>query len=302
MPARSRAPALLPLVALMALVALVGACGGASVDAPVDGYLRVGVDAHVECDSVRDSLAEAGLELRSRVEQFGYCALSAASSDERRTAVRVVTARGIVYSADGEVGGLPGATPVAFLAPPGGHAGTELLVARAGSELVGRCVDVVRVDDAGGAQTIPLDLAALAATVSVEASACISDVLDQDGDGMAEAYITVRAPSAAAPHARAPAVRVPLAPGETGFVYVAPPASYWQSERRARAELLAHALSERDFVGAHTIGVELALIARLAGESASAQRGAYDASIAGLSLGAAQQALIDAAHAAFAGE
>jgi hypothetical protein len=287
---------------MLPLLALVCACGGASSERSLDDFLAVGVDLRTECDRVRDSLADAGLEVVSRVDLPFYCALSAASADGLRTAVRVVTTRGIVYSADGAVDGLPGETPVSLLAPPGGHAGSELLVARAASELAGRCIEVVQLDATGGARSIPLELEALAAVVPVDERTCIGDVLDLDGNGIAEAYVRVHAPLPPAPHARASEVRVPLAPGPGGFVYVAPPGAYWQTERRARAELLAVALAARDFATADALGVELALIARLAGESASAQLAAYDASIAGLSIGTEQQTRIDAAHAAFGGE
>lgn len=127
-------------------------------------------------------------------------------------------------------------------------------------------------------------------------------MLDLDGDGTAEAYVVVRAPSLAAPRTASPAVRVPLAPGPRGFVYVAPPALHWQRERSVRADLLVRAREARDFAAAHTLGVELALVARLAGERASAQLAAYDASIAGLTVRDNQQPLVDAAHAALAGE
>lgn len=268
----------------------------------MENYLQVGVDMHAECDSVRASLGRAGLEILARLDTPSYCALSAASADGARTAVRVVTARGIAYSADGALDGLPGATPVSLLAPPGGHAGSELLVARAESPLARRCIDVVRVDARGEAESIPLALEALAAVVPIDERTCIGEVLDLDGDGIAEAYVDVRAPALAAPGVGAPAVRVPLAPGPRGFAYVPPPATHWERERVRRAELLATARAARDFARAHTVGVQLALVARLAGEAASAQLAAYDESIAGLSIGAQQQALIDRVHAAFAGE
>lgn len=276
-----------------------GACGATPAERPVEGFLRVGVDMRAECNRTRDSLAAAGLEMVTRVDQPRYCALSAASADGARTAVRIVTSHGIVYSADGALDGLPGATAVSLLPNPGGHAGPELLVARAASSLTGRCIEVVQVDARGDASTIPLDLAALAAVTAVDERTCIGDVLDIDADGTAEAYVMVRAVALAAPNTGAPQVRVPLAPGPAGFMYVPPPSTHWQRERAVRTEQLAVARSARDFAAVHTLGVELALIARLAGESGAAQLAAYDASIAGVSIGAAQQPLVDAAHSAF---
>jgi len=278
------------------------ACGAATTERPVEDYLRVGVDMRTECNSVSDALVEAGLVVTRRRDAPRFCALSAASRDGARSAVRIVTSRGIVYSADGARDGLPGATLVTLIAPPGGHDGPELLVARAESALTARCIEVIQVDAQGGAQAIPLELDALAAVAPVDARTCIGEILDVDGDGTAEAHVIVRALLLAAPQSRAPAVRVPLAPGPSGFVYVAPPATHWQRERSDRAERLAQARMTRDFAAAHTVAVELALLARLAGEGASAQRAAYDEGIAGLSIGVAQEALIDAVHAAFADE
>jgi len=255
-----------------------------------------------ECRVVEDALVRVGLEVTTRLERPRYCALGAASVDGARTAVRIVTASGIAYAADGRAEGLPGHTPVSLMAPPGGAVGPEVLVAHAPSEASGRCIDVVHVDARGAARVIEVDVAGLAAPDFVEVPACVADVLDVDADGTAEAWVALRVPALAAPGGRVPVVRVPLAPGAAAFVYVAPPAAHWQRERTAREAALADARAARDLAHAHALAVELALVARLSGQPPAAQRAAYDAVFAPWSRSPDLDALAERAHAAFADE
>jgi len=285
-----------------ALGGLLVGCGAASAEPDPADFLRVGVDMRAECRVVEDALARVGLEATTRLERPRYCALGAASADGARTAVRIVTASGIAYAADGRAEGLPGHTPVSLLAPPGGAVGPEVLVARAPSESSGRCIDVVHVDVRGAARVIEVDVAALAVPEFVEVPNCVADVLDVDADGTAEAWAALRVPALAAPGGRVPVVRVPLAPGAAEFVYVAPPEAHWQRERTARETALAEARAARDLAGTHALAVELALVARLTGKPAAAQRAAYDSAFASWSRTPALDALVERAYAAFADE
>jgi hypothetical protein len=286
--------------AIGGLAALVAGCGAASPGLDPAEFLRVGVDMRAECRNVAAALARAGLEITTRLERPRYCALGAASADGARSAVRIVTASGIAHAADGRVDGLPGNTPVALLAPPGGAVGAELLVAHAPNDTSARCVDVVHVDARGAARVIGLDLAALALADFVEVPACVADVLDGDANGTAEAWIALRVPMLAATGGRVPTVRLPLAPGAGEFVYVAPSEAHWQRERTVRETALDEARAMRDVATAHALAVELALVARLAGQPPAAQRAAYDAGLAAWSRTVELDALAARVHAAFA--
>ncbi len=288
--------------AVALLMGLGTGCGGAPPEVDPADFLRVGVDMRAECRSVAGSLARVGLAVTTRLERPRYCALGATSADAARSAVRIVTTSGIAYAADGRVDGLPGHTPVSLLAPPGGAVGPEVLVARAPSEASGRCIDVVHVDARGAARVVDLDLAALVVPDFVETPTCVADVLDADGNGTAEAWIALRVPALAAAGGRVPTLRIPLAPGAAEFVYVAPPEAHWQRERGARATALDEARAGRDLATAHALAVELALVARLAGQPPAAQRAAYDTGLAAWSRTPELDALAVRVHAAFADE
>ncbi len=286
----------------IAALACLAACGAPQAEVDVGAYLRVGVDMRTECRSVADALTDGGLEVVARLERPRSCALGAVSADGARSAVRVVTARGIAYAADGRADGLPGGTTVALVAPPGGAVGPEVLVARAPSATEGRCVTVLHVDAQGGAREIGLEPGALAVVAPAEAPTCVTEVLDVDGDGTAEAWVAIRALTLAATATRVPTVRVPLAPGAGVFEYVPPPEAHWQRERAARDVARTQARRDRDFPAAHALAVELALVALLAGEGRAAACAAYDAGLAGWSLVGEPLALAERTRAALAAE
>jgi hypothetical protein len=289
-------------VVVAAAMGVGSGCGGAPPEIDPADFLRVGVDMRAECRSVADTLARVGLEVSTRLERPRYCALGAASADGARSAVRILTARGIAYAADGRSDGLPGHTPVSLLAPPGGVVGPEVLVARAPSEASGRCIDVVHVDARGGARVVGIDLATLVVPDFVETPTCVADVLDADANGTAEAWIALRVPALAAAGGRVPTLRIPLAPGAAEFVYVAPAEAHWQRERAARVTALDEARAVRDLATAHALAVELALVARLVGQPPAAQRTAYDAGLAAWSRTPELDALTARVHEAFADE
>lgn len=78
-------------------------CGGSSPAEYMQAearFLRVGVDRTVELSQVKRVLAQRGLAVVSERTSFGCIAVGAASSDGAKSAIRIISSRGVVFAAD----------------------------------------------------------------------------------------------------------------------------------------------------------------------------------------------------------
>lgn len=275
--------------AVVWLPMLVCACGGASPprEDPALAFLQVGVDPYEEARAVEESLSRAGWELCEWIEGRTFVALAMVQPDRGERAVRIVTRRGIAMTMD--VPGDQSAQPVGLLDPAEGEGGQDLdgdgreevVLWRWDPVRRRRCLAVARVVAEGYVVPVPAELEGLGG------QACIESLRDVGGDGRPEALVTWRLDE----HARAsvPAVQVPLAWRDDGFV-PAPRGmdAWWDAERTRREEELARARAARDVETSYTLAVELAAIARARGEPVRAQVLAFDEALRGLVLTEAQ--------------
>jgi hypothetical protein len=86
------------------------------------------VDIEAEEKAVRNVLAQRKLVVEQAVRGPGFVALSAATLDLKRTAVRVITGRGVVAAEDGDVDDLFDARKVALLSLSTGGPGSQTLL------------------------------------------------------------------------------------------------------------------------------------------------------------------------------
>jgi hypothetical protein len=86
------------------------------------------VDIEAEEKAVRNVLAQRKLVVEEAVRGAGFVALSAATLDQKRTSVRVITSRGVVAAEDGDVDDLFGARKVALMSLTTGGPGSETLL------------------------------------------------------------------------------------------------------------------------------------------------------------------------------
>jgi hypothetical protein len=86
------------------------------------------VDIESEEKAVRKALAQRKLVVDETLRGPGYVALSAATLDQKRTAVRIISARGIVAAEDGDQDDLFAASRVALGSLATGGPGSEMLL------------------------------------------------------------------------------------------------------------------------------------------------------------------------------
>lgn len=92
------------------------------------------VDLGAEEKAVRNVLGQRKLIIDEVVRGEGYVALSATSFDQRRSAVRIITARGVVAAEDGDADELFGDSKVALFALSTGGEGAQALLGIAKTE------------------------------------------------------------------------------------------------------------------------------------------------------------------------
>jgi hypothetical protein len=272
--------ALLPAL----LIGLVpAACGSADPPPHVAhdiAAIRAGVDPRDEARAVAEGLERAGFAIEARLEHDEVVALGA-KHDNGRTAIRIVTARGIAAALDAE-------DPERGLAllvydersdpDLDGDGRPEIAVATLDPELGRACIALARVGPDGTVLAVPIELGRLGE------EACVESVEDVGGDARPE--LIAVAHDVALSRGVIPSVRVPLAVRGRGYA-PAPPATFgafWEAERNAREERLAGARAARDLEGVYHLAVELAGLERERGAPVSAQLRAFDAAFRGLVL------------------
>jgi hypothetical protein len=92
------------------------------------------VDIESEEKAVVNVLAQRKLVVDERLRGNGFLALSASTFDQKRTAVRIITNRGVVAAEDGDRDELFGASKVSLLSISVGGPGSELLLGIAKTE------------------------------------------------------------------------------------------------------------------------------------------------------------------------
>ncbi len=279
-----------------AFLLAIAACGGAGTDPHLEqdiAAIRVGVDPRAETREVVAGLGRAGLEVVARVEGEGFVALGA-RDESGRTAIRVVTSRGIVGDVDVD----DPTAPVSLVATPSldrdldGDGRPELVFSTVEPARGRTCLSLARVERDGSLLAVPVELGPLGE------GSCVESVADVGGDARAELIAVVREPALA--RGAPPTVRVPLVVRGSGYA-PAPPASYrafWDRERSARREAVASARVAHDLETAYRFAVELAAIARETGGLVVAQTVAFDEALRGLVLTEEMARTVAAARAA----
>ncbi len=275
------------------LLSLVLGCGGEAQNAAIAhdiATFRAGVDPRTEAAEVRAGLAESGWTIGEELEGEGWVAFDARRPDDGRTAIRVITERGIAAAL--EVPETEVAQAISLRRAEGVDA---LIVARADPAQERTCLVLLRVESDGRVTQVPLELGRFGV------DACVEEVVDVDGDGEPELVTRVRL--YALSRGRTPTVAALLARRPPGYSPASPSAygAYWAAEEaRVREELVA-ARRGLDVEGAYRAAVELAAMARERGLSTNRQVRAFDEALSGLVLSEAQARGVAAARAHIAG-
>ena len=174
--------------------------------APLDDarHLRVGLDARAEADAIEARLRARGWVRVVRVEAPDAVGL-AMRGDEGRTALRVVTRRGLVLAVEAPTESLERAEVGLIDAPTDldGDGFVELLPAATDAATERRCFAIARVLPDGSLVEVTPSFEGLGG------SACLEALVDLEGDGRLEVVAKVRFPSLA--WETAPSVALPFA-------------------------------------------------------------------------------------------
>jgi hypothetical protein len=263
-----------PIAVLFAL-GLLGSCRTMSEQEFLERELslvRPGVDLPKEEREVRRVLRQRHLDIVNELRGPGFVALGAASLDGSRTAVRVITARGVVIAEDASADDLFAPAQVALLDGFGPRVSDYLLVAfvRTPRRADRGCVSLSRVLADGHTVPATLDVAPLGSR------ACISS-LTRSERGRVRATVAWPALSAKT----TPELRVELAfettlaghePALSPTLHLLNTGPLLDSERMRLAEL---SLQQADFSERHDVGVALAALAQLAGFETARQLTIY---------------------------
>jgi hypothetical protein len=260
------------------LLASAAACRHATPDEYLHTELklvRAGVDIEGEEQAVRRVLGQRQMQVVRELRGPGFVALGAESLGGRLTAVRVITARGVVVAEDGQRDDLFAPSSLALLDDFGPTFGEYVLVAlqRTSPPAEHGCVSWFRILPDGRAVRGVLDASALGSR------ACVSSIAPGPRGRL---YATVAWPGLTS-------LTTPVIDVELGFAQVrlgeapalVPVARVstdgdWLEHSRARLERVG----ERDtFSGRHVLGVARAALALLSGLDRERQLGLYRATV-----------------------
>jgi hypothetical protein len=263
-------------------------------------FLRPGVQLEAEEREVRRVLAQRGLRVNARVAPAGFTALSALSRDRRLSALRVITARGVVVAEDAATDDLFQPGTISLLEHFGGTIGEFALLAYARVPLGqdAGCVTLQRILPDANAAACVLDVSRLGAR------ACVSNLGPSRAGRM---RATVAWPSL---HAfTTPQLDVELAfddpyQGLSGAlmdeqqlprVSVVPVARISMEGgwvERERNKFGARRVGKADFSLRHATGLARAALARLSGQGIDAQLNAYRNAVGDVLSGSAEALVV----------
>ncbi|MDQ3034172.1 MAG: hypothetical protein M3Y87_17320 [Myxococcota bacterium] len=282
----------LPRLRLLAIALCAAGCGGSGSQLPdYSEWLHAGVDPSAEADALLAGLERAGYALAQRIDGAGWVALEARRGDEMR-AIRVVTSRGAALVLDSHEadGVLPRHGRISLVAPArdlDGDGGAEIIIGAEHGEQT--CLLPFRVAEDGEISPLVPDLGELGA------GACVESLRDVDGDGRLEAIAVLRLSLLA--RGEVPTVEAPLELDEHGRYRAGPPAvRFVEQERAARAQGLDVAVREVDAERVYRLAIELAALARIAGNGREAQLDAFDDAIGRIALDEQRTADVRAAR------
>jgi hypothetical protein len=265
---------------LLSIVACLCACAAPDHGAYLKnelGFLQLGVRLASEEKEVRRVLAQRGLRVVARLEDPHFIALGAATRDGLKSAVRVISPRGVVVASDAALDDLFAPAQVALIEHFGGTIGEYLLVAEA---RVARghdagCVTLHRVLADGNVVAAVLDVSALGSR------ACVSNLAPARSGHIAA---TVAWPGL---HAlTTPQLDVELAftlrllEEQAPLVPVARIVENGDWLDRERTRLSTLRLAHAEFSERHAAGVGRAAVALMAGQDTATQVSAYRNAVA----------------------
>ena len=261
-----------------ALVCL--ACGSQGPGAleGTEELLRVGVDPSAEADAIEARLYDGGYRRRVRLDGETHSSLAMEHLETGETAVRIVTKAGLALAVEAPADTNRSAVGILDLGALDldGDGAEEVAVFAIDPARARRCIAIVRIDERWRAREVPLD------TADLGGEPCIEAMDDVDGDGRPEAIVVVRYPELSM--GTPPQVALPYAAPRWTPLPPGAARAFAREQSALRRETLATARQESDVREAYRIGVELAAIARFAGESADAQVHALRSSVEGLTL------------------
>jgi hypothetical protein len=271
------------------LLALFLGCGGEQQNPAIAhdiATLGSRVDPSREARTVAAGLERGGWTIGEELSGDGYVAFDAVREDDGRTAVRVITGRGIAAAL--EVPLTEAAQAISLRRVEGIE---DLIVARLDPTHERTCLVLLRVQEDGRVTQVPLELGRFGE------EACVEDVVDADGDGAPELMTRVRLYGLS--RGETPTVAALLAERPPGYS-PAPPSAYggfWESEEARVRGALEEARRRLDVEATYRRAVELAALARERGASTNRQVTAFDEALSGLVLTEAQARGVAAARA-----
>ena len=231
-------------------------------------YVRFGVDLTQEENAVRGVLAQRGLRIVSERRGPGFVALGAQSGDGVRSAVRVVTQRGVVVALDAARDDLFHPESIRLLEAFSPRFGDYLLV---GAERVARgldrgCVELFTLTIDARAEPTPIELGALGSRACVVALEGVQAGLLKASVGWPTLAALV-VPTLTLPLEQ---VEPPLGRGrpQTPRLRLSMDATFVSSERDRLAAALGGA---QTFSQRYAVGVAQAALALLGGQGVRAQ-------------------------------
>jgi hypothetical protein len=254
------------------------------------GFLRVGVDRTAELSQVKRVLAQRGLHAVSERYSFGHIALGAASEDERETAIRVISSRGVAFAEDASLDDLFAPARVALIDTlPESIEDIELFAfSRTAQGHALGCITAGRVLPDGTALPFVLDVTQLGER------ACVSAIRSL-GRGTLQATVSW------------PLLSIPDSPASLEVVLTLDRPRLDQPApllRRARVDMsvelferekqrLASLPAQPTFGQRQAIAVARAALALLRGESSDAQLGVYREALGSVRGGSPEQRMAE---------
>ncbi|MDB4976121.1 MAG: hypothetical protein JWN48_4462 [Myxococcaceae bacterium] len=235
------------------------------------GYVQLGVQLASEEKEVRRVLTQRGLRVVTRLDNPAFLALGAATRDGSKSAVRLITRRGVVVAEDATFDDLFAPGKVSLLEHFGGSLGEYLLVAHARiarGQDVG-CVTLHRVLPDGRVVQCPLDVSALGSR------ACVSNLAPGRGGHMQAQVAWPGLHALTTPQLEVELAFIEAPPGQppppipVAHIALGP----WLDGEGKR--LGTQRLSRAPFSQRHAVGVARAAVALLAGRDRADQSNAY---------------------------